>query len=530
MYDNNNNYDSFMSQAPKDTRILVKKAIQIYLVIKMRCLTCIDYNFSYPQKRALNPNDKMCISLFLAGLLSNDNIRDIFYKSDITSDKVADLFHIELTYINEISDRKYRECFNLDFKSLINDLETGTIGNDKLCAERIMLNLASRSACRSNIVDCFYQNIGYSTPQEHVSYKVLSDSINAKEDSMYKKLTYDEPIDLSYKAFNPEAAYTERSYSSKDLDLKNSPLKKYGEFLNERKYVANPAIGRNIEIKNLMLSLLTPDKSAILVGEAGVGKTAIVEGLAYLINEQEVPKLLENKKIVKISTSSLLQGCKYRGMFEEKIESIIEELKTHPEIILFIDEMHTVIGAGSNDESNLDFANILKPYLDRGQIKMIGATTTLEYEKYIMSDSAFKRRFEKVNILEPKEDVVKAILDGSIPKIEQATQVEFDFDEDERFLILNYITNVSSKKNRIYNDVVNNPDLALTILKKAFAYAAFYEDDVVQIEHITEAIRTCERITESARNRYADELLSKLKEKEGLTKPSCKIIQFPVGV
>ena len=160
----------------------------------------------------------------------------------------------------------------------------------------------------------------------------------------------------------------------------------------KKEFITNPAIGREKELKELMLILLTPDKSAILTGKPGVGKTSIVEGLAYLIQKRQVPNQLLNYQIIKVNTSALLGIDPVTG--ESKIQNLIEELKNYEHLILFIDEIHTLMG--SKGEA-LDFANMFKPGLDRGDIKVIGATTTEEYERYILRDKAFVRRFQKSN-------------------------------------------------------------------------------------------------------------------------------------
>ena len=147
------------------------------------------------------------------------------------------------------------------------------------------------------------------------------------------------------------------------MDENYSVLKKYGENLSEREYVTNPAIGRDEEIKQLILTLLTPEKSAILVGLPGIGKTAIVEGLSYRIQKGEVPNGLMGYTIYKLNTAALIGTIP--GTSELKIQSLLNEVRDADKLILFIDEIHTLIG--SADES-MDFANIFKPLLDRGSI------------------------------------------------------------------------------------------------------------------------------------------------------------------
>ena len=175
----------------------------------------------------------------------------------------------------------------------------------------------------------------------------------------------------------------------------------------------DPVIGRNTEIDRLISILNRKTKNnPCLVGEPGVGKTAVVEGLARRIASGDVPFAMQNKRIVMLDLPGMLAGTKYRGEFENRIKMIIEEASTlENEVILFIDEIHTIIGAGSS-EGTMDAANILKPAMARGKISLIGATTLSEYQKYIEKDSALERRFQKVDVGEPTQSVAKEIILG----------------------------------------------------------------------------------------------------------------------
>ena len=192
-----------------------------------------------------------------------------------------------------------------------------------------------------------------------------------------------------------------------------SILDTYGENFQKKEYITNPAIGRDEQIKQLILILLTPDKSAVLTGKPGVGKTATIEGLAYRIQRGLVPDVLKDYQVIKVNTSALLGVDPITG--EAKVQTLIDELKQRTKLILFIDEIHTLIGTKGEA---LDFANMFKPALDRGDIKVIGATTTEEYERYILRDKAFVRRFQKVEIAEPTREENIQILLGTLPKIE----------------------------------------------------------------------------------------------------------------
>jgi len=180
----------------------------------------------------------------------------------------------------------------------------------------------------------------------------------------------------------------------------------------------DPVIGRDKEIQRVIQILARRTKNnPVLVGDPGVGKTAIVEGLARRIIEQKVPDLFLNKRVVLLDLALLVAGTMYRGQFEERIKKVLEELMRQPNTILFIDEIHTIVGAGSA-EGGLDVANILKPALAKGKLNLIGATTFNEYRKFIEKDAALERRLQKVNVPEPTPEETMAILEGIKPSFE----------------------------------------------------------------------------------------------------------------
>ena len=221
---------------------------------------------------------------------------------------------------------------------------------------------------------------------------------------------------------------------------------KYGINLNEKVKNKNyiPIVGRTKEINELIEALCKKDKNnAILIGEAGVGKTAIIEALAYKINKGEVPKELQNKKIIEICMSSVISGTRYRGEFEEKMEKIIDEFKENEEYILFIDEIHTMVGTGGSDGA-IDASHILKPALARNEIKCIGATTTSEYKKSFLKDKALNRRFQIINIEEPTQLETLNILKNTKKYYEKFHNVKIS--SKELNTIIKLASNDKSKK------------------------------------------------------------------------------------
>lgn len=224
----------------------------------------------------------------------------------------------------------------------------------------------------------------------------------------------------------PSSSFSTRS--SMDSSRSKTPvLQAYGLDLTEmaRKGELDPVVGRDMEIEWVTIILCRRRKNnPVLVGEAGVGKTAVVEGLALMIARNQVPEILRNKRIISLDLSSMVAGTKYRGQFEERIKSMMEELKKNNDIILFIDELHTLVGAGAA-EGAIDAANILKPALARGDIQCIGATTHSEYRKNIETDSALERRFQKLIVNPPTVEQTLEILIGLVPKYEVHHKVHY---------------------------------------------------------------------------------------------------------
>ena len=174
----------------------------------------------------------------------------------------------------------------------------------------------------------------------------------------------------------------------------------------------DPVIGREREIRRVIQILCRRQKNnPCLIGEPGVGKTAVAEGLARCIAEDEVPDGLKGKRLMALDLAAMVAGTKYRGEFEERVKNILAEVRRAGDVILFLDELHTIVGAGSA-EGAIDAANILKPALGRGDLQVIGATTLDEYRKYIEKDAALERRFQSVLVQEPDRDTALAILRG----------------------------------------------------------------------------------------------------------------------
>src|SRR5438309_391637 len=220
---------------------------------------------------------------------------------------------------------------------------------------------------------------------------------------------------------------SEKPAQEKKGEIKTPALKAFGRDLTEiaRKGEMDPVIGRKNEIERVIQILCRRTKNnPVLLGEAGVGKTAIVEGLAQEIAAGNVPELLREKRVITLDLALMVAGTKYRGQFEERIKAVMDEIRRSKNIILFIDELHTIVGAGSA-EGTMDASNIIKPALSRGELQCIGATTLNEYRKYIEKDAALERRFQSVKVEAPSIEEAILILKGLRPKYEDHHKAEF---------------------------------------------------------------------------------------------------------
>ena len=269
-------------------------------------------------------------------------------------------------------------------------------------------------------------------------------------------------LDSLYKEF-------ENKNNNKKYNRKKLLIKEYGiDLIEEAKdNKIELVVGRDKEINRLIEILLRKNKNnPLLIGGSGVGKTAIVEGLALKIFKREVPKELIDKKIISVSMANLVAGTKYRGEFEEKVEKLIKEIENNPDIIVFIDEIHSIVGAGGA-EGAIDASNILKPALSRGKFRLIGATTLEEYKNTIEKDKALNRRFQTILVNEPNLEETENILKGIKPFYESFHNVLISD------LVISKIVSLSDK----YIFDRKNPDKSIDILDEACTRCSLYKDN-----------------------------------------------------
>ena len=254
----------------------------------------------------------------------------------------------------------------------------------------------------------------------------------------------------------------ENQEAEQESDGKQSPLEQYTQNLNKSAAEGkiDPLIGRELELERVIQTLCRRRKNnPLLVGEAGVGKTAIAEGLAKRIVEGEVPEILKDSVVYSLDMGSLLAGTKYRGDFEQRLKGVLKKLTNNPKAILFIDEIHTLIGAGAASGGTLDASNLLKPALSSGQLKCIGATTYIEYRGVFEKDHALARRFQKIDVNEPSVDETVQILRGLKSRFEEHHGIKYS---------ASAITTAAELSARYINDR-QLPDKAIDVIDEAGA-------------------------------------------------------------
>ena len=350
------------------------------------------------------------------------------------------------------------------------------------------------------------------------------ESFKKKFEERYPKVQKDnkpkeiKPVVVNNAPIRQEASVTTITPILSDKDI--TELEKYGKVLNKKNYIVAPTIGREKELKNLMITLAQDKKRPLIVGESGVGKTAIVDELAYRIKTGQVPNFLQGKIILEVSPSDIVAGCQYVGMFEDNMTKLMK-LCEKLDVIVFIDEIHTIYGIGLTKNKNNDMASMLKHYIDRSNLKVIGTTTEKEYQEFF-SDDALKRRFEKITVKEPTEDILYQIVDKVIGDYYVKNGISFE-NENIRNGIVNIILSATEKSHRVYNDMVNNPDLAISIVDKAFAFAKVYDSEFITAEHFIEGFEYCDRIYESTR----EQAIARLRNLDtSISKPVQRVLKI----
>ncbi len=355
--------------------------------------------------------------------------------------------HILLSLLKNNTSIKDILCeFNLEYKKIKELLPKGKSNKEYVFYKKELLKIIEEIIVNKTDLE------------EEISVpSILYGILNKKETEAYNLL----------KKLNIDIERLKETLKTKEVETQTLLIKEIATNINEEAQAGklDKVIGRDDEINRIIEVLARKNKNnPILIGEAGVGKTAIVEELARRIVNKEVPKFLKNKEILNLNIANVIAGTKYRGEFEEKLSKIIKELESVDNLILFIDEIHTIVGAGGA-EGAIDASNILKPALARGKIKCIGATTNREFKETIEKDKALDRRFQKVYVKEPNEEETKFIL----------KKIKKDYEKYHDVIIPENILNLTIKLGKKYITDRNEPDKSIDILDEICASTSIKE-------------------------------------------------------
>ncbi len=473
-----NDYLEFKSKARKEIKDVVFKAIEIYKVLEYKKM---DY-YSHSMEKSMDIVDKYSFATLIAILDSDKKLNDYFKRYSITIERIIDYLDIDLTDVLKLYPDQLESEFIHGYGSFL---------------QKITNTYEWKQIDIINLVD-------------NVIYEYRDDSDAMKSFFKDNKISIS---DVSKGLLNlDEEDFLEDIKQNKE----KTNLTDFGYYLTGD--IGKDIKGREKEIRDLEASLIAPG-NVIVIGEAGVGKTAVVEHLAYLINHNKVPDMLKDKRIFSLDLVKIMANTTYRGDLEAKLDKLISGLEKDNNTILFIDEIHMIMGAGKSSSDNIDIANMIKSYLSNRKIQIIGATTTLEYEKYILDDKAFRRRFNKVVIDEPNEEVLYDILNTK--RIEYENKLNIRMEDADKLIRL--LIESTRKSHRDYSDNLCNPTLSLNILGRSFAYTAVDSKKSVTFSSLADSILAEDTLYRGSREDYAN----KLKKVKVKTSDEDKIIRFP---
>ena len=474
-----NDYLEFKSKARKEIKDVVFKAIEIYKVLEYKKISY----YSHSMEKSMDIVDKYSFATLIAILDSDKKLNDYFKRYGITIEKITDYLDIDLTDVLKLYPDQLESEFIHGYGSFLQKT-TNTYEWNQIDIINLVDNVIYEYRDDSDAMKSFFKD-------NKISISDVSKGL----------LNLDEEDFLEDIRHNKE----------------KTNLTGFGYYLTGD--IGKNIKGREKEIRDLEASLIAPG-NVIVIGEAGVGKTAIVEHLAYLINHNRVPNILKDKKIFSLDLVKIMANTTYRGDLEAKLDKLISGLEKDNNTILFIDEIHMIMGAGKSSCDNIDVANIMKSYLSNRKIQIIGATTTLEYEKYILDDKAFRRRFNKVVIDEPNDEILYEILNTKRIEYENKLNIRMeDADKSIRLLIES-----TKKSHRDYSDNLCNPTLSLNILGRSFAYTAVDSKKSVTVSSLADSILAEETLYRGSREDYANKL-KKVKVKTISNED--KIVRFP---
>lgn len=482
-------YRNFIKQIPAETKKLIHNAIDIYMKIKEKEL---NYHIN-GELVVFSEQDKKCISLFLAGLVTDSKAKEYMIKNGIDSKYFYGLLNINDEDLKKEDVTDYEKIFNFSFKELINKIVTDYYMHfdenlSNLHSHNIILALILKDVSNSEIIKHTFIEGQFLGKGKAISYHTLFLDLQ-KEAYKKRRQGSAEKVYKEHQERNEEIRKAMLSLNTEKTDL-------YGEYLTNKKGLS--FFDHRESLDAIMIQLLSEKRGALLISDDPYEKDAVINDLVYLIGEKKVPNRLQNVRVFKLNMTSFISNTAYRGELEARVKALAKSIISNgnQKTAIYVDNMYQTLSYSGN-ENSLSLWSLLIPYMEK--IKIIGGITKQEYLRSVGNNAEIKSKFALININEPSTDELEKAIVKIIGYFSKEKKINFPFPLEQRKKISSLLAECTQRIHQAYDDKETNPTLAISIIEDAFNYAIIDNSDHFKIDHLVKAINQKGRIYESTR-------------------------------